>query len=255
MTSTVDGAGAKAAAPQSAAAPSPFPPIAEYAFLSDCHTGALVAPDGAIDWLCVPSFDAPSVFGALLDRAGGAFALHPFGITVPAARHYEPGTNILSTTWNTPTGWIVVRDALTLGETRREDEITPHPPPPADEDADHALVRRVECLSGNVEVELVCEPAFDYGRAPAEWSLSNGDRHQAEASGAGQTIRLVTDMALGVEGARVRARHMLEEGERLFCALSWAEELAAPTTVEEASERLAATTHFWRRWFSRARFP
>src|SRR5512134_1778775 len=93
---------------QSAAAPSPFTPIADYAFLSDCHTGALVAPDGAIDWLCVPRFDAPSVFGTLLDRGAGAFRLGPFGINVPLARTYEPGTNVLSTTWLTPSGWMVV---------------------------------------------------------------------------------------------------------------------------------------------------
>src|SRR3954454_5103101 len=101
--------------PQSAAAPSPFPPIADYAFLSNCHTGALVAPDGAIDWLCVPRFDAPSVFGSLLDREGGSFRLSPFGINVPVTRSYEPGTNVLITSWHAPGGWIVVRDALTLG--------------------------------------------------------------------------------------------------------------------------------------------
>ena len=99
-----NGAKGKAAAAaerpeQSAAAPSPFPPIADYAFLSDCHTGALLAPDGSIDWLCVPQFDAPSVFGSLLDREAGLFRVGPFGVTVPSDRHYVPGTNVLMTTW------------------------------------------------------------------------------------------------------------------------------------------------------------
>ena len=92
---------------QSAAAPSPFPPIADYAFLSNCHTAALVAPSGAIDWLCVPAFDAPSVFGSLLDRQAGSFRFGPFGIDHPTQRHYEPGTNLLVTTWKTPGGWLV----------------------------------------------------------------------------------------------------------------------------------------------------
>ena len=105
--------------PQSAAAPSPFTPIANYAFLSNCHTGALVAPDGAIDWLCVPRFDSPSVFGSLLDRGAGSFRFGPFGINVPSDRIYEPGTNTLVTSWKTTTGWVVVRDALTMGPTPR----------------------------------------------------------------------------------------------------------------------------------------
>src|SRR6184192_1705488 len=100
---------------QSAAAPSSFPPIAEYAFLSNCHTGALVAPDGSVDWLCVPRFDSPSIFGALLDREAGTFRFAPFGINVPSSRAYEPGTNVMVTTWRTPSGWMVVRDALTMG--------------------------------------------------------------------------------------------------------------------------------------------
>jgi alpha,alpha-trehalase len=245
----------QASAEQSAAAPSPFTPIADYAFLSNCHTGALVAPDGSIDWLCVPSFDAPSVFGTLLDREAGSFRVGPFGINVPAARHYEAGTNTLITTWHTTSGWIVVRDALTMGPRRREDEITPHTRPPADEDADHALVRTVRCIGGSVEVELVCEPVFDYGRTPAQWTLQGDGRHVADATGAGQTVRLQTDMALGIEGNRVRARHNLREGEELFCALSWAEELAAPADIAEANHRQQETIRYWRRWLDGARLP
>jgi alpha,alpha-trehalase len=259
-SSRPDGAKAPAAAtedrkPQSAAAPSPFPPIADYAFLSNCHTGALVAPDGAVDWLCVPRFDAPSVFGTLLDRGAGTFRLGPFGINVPTARIYEPGTNTLATTWKTPNGWVLVRDALTMGPEHGEDEITPHTRPPADDDGDHVLVRSVLGLEGSVEIELICEPVFDYGRTPAEWSLVDGDRHTADASGAGQTIRLQTDMALGIEGERVRARHALSQGEQIYCSLSWAEELASPQNVDEANARLAATTRYWRSWLGRARLP
>ena len=83
---------------------SPFPPIAEYAFLSNCHTGALVAPDGSVDWLCIPAFDSPSVFGSLLDRGAGSFRVSPDGIDVPTSRVYIPGTNVLETTWHTPDG-------------------------------------------------------------------------------------------------------------------------------------------------------
>jgi GH15 family glucan-1,4-alpha-glucosidase len=240
---------------QSAAAPSPFPPIADLAFLSNCHTGALVAPDGGVGWLCVPRFDSPSVFGTLLDRQAGYFRFGPYGIDHPSARHYEPGTNVLVTTWKTPSGWVVVRDALTMGPTSGDDTITPHTRPPADDDADHMLVRTVECLDGSVEVEIVCEPMLDYGREPADWTLADGDRHSADAQAAGLVVRLSSDLALGIEGNRVRARHTLSAGEKAYCALSWAEGMAAPDGVEDAESRIAATVTFWRNWLDRARIP
>ena len=228
----------EATGPQSAAAPSPFPPIADYAFLSNCHTGALVAPDGA-DRLAVrsPLRLAERVRNAARPRAPAPSGWARSASTCPRSRQYEPGTNTLLTTWKTPTGWILVRDALTMGPSDGEDEITPHTRPPADDDGDHMLVRTVLCLDGQVEVELVCEPVFDYGRVPAEWSLVDGDRHTADATGAGQTIRLQTDMAVGIEGNRVRARHVLEQGEQIFCALSWAEGLEAPQDIDEANAR------------------
>ena len=247
-------AAAAATAPaQSAAAPSPFPPIADYAFISDCHTGALIAADGSIDWLCVPRFDAPSVFGSLLDREAGMFRLGPFGINHPTSRAYEAGTNVMVTTWKTPSGWMIVRDALTMGPRDHPDEITPHTRPPADDDGDHMLVRTVECVDGHVELDLVCEPVFDYGRVPAEWTLDG--QHTADTGHEDQRIRLHTDLTLGVEGNRVRARHELQEGERVFCALSWAEKLAVPEDVDEAMRRITATADFWRAWLGRGRIP
>jgi GH15 family glucan-1,4-alpha-glucosidase len=240
----------------SAAAPSPFAPIADYAFLSNCHTGALIASDGAVDWLCVPAFDSPSIFGSLLDRGAGFFRFGPFGMRHPASRWYEPGTNVLVTTWKTPAGWVVVRDALTVGPWDHDDVVTPHTRPPADDDAEHMLVRTVECINGRVEVEVVCEPAFDYGRGAPTWTLVDGSRHAADATVPGQpTVRLASNLALGVEGAHVRGRHTLEAGERAFCALSWADGLIVPADVDDANQRIDHTVHFWRSWLNRARIP
>ena len=77
---------------------SPFPPIAEYAFLSDCEVNCLIAPSGRVEWMCLPHFDSPSIFAAMLDRGAGSWRVGPYGVFVPAGRRYLPGTNVIETT-------------------------------------------------------------------------------------------------------------------------------------------------------------
>ncbi len=89
---------------------SPYPPIADYGFLSDCEVTALVAPSGSIEWMCLPRLDSPSVFGAILDRDAGWFRFGPEDMSVPADRRYLPGTMVLETSWDCGEGWIIVRD-------------------------------------------------------------------------------------------------------------------------------------------------
>jgi GH15 family glucan-1,4-alpha-glucosidase len=233
---------------------SPFPPIADYAFLSDCHTGALLAPDGTVEWLCVPRFDAPSIFGALLDRGAGGFRLGPYGVGVPGARRYEPGTNIVETTWMMPSGWVVVRDALTIGPWRASSDPEAHTRPPTDQDADRVLVRTIECIQGSVQVEMICEPMLDYARAPATWTAVDGYA-VADGTDGTTTVRLTSDLMIGIEGNRARARHTLEEGEKRFCALSWGADLHGPRTADEATAMLDRTSHFWRDWLDDGHFP
>ena len=236
---------------------SPFPRIENYAFLSDCHTCCLIAPDGAVEWMGVPRFDSPSMFGALLDRRAGSFRVGPYGLNVPLSVRYLPGTMVLETTWLTPSGWLVVRDALTIGPWHGEQaaERSPHTRPPTDNDADHMLVRMIECVQGSVQVEVVCEPIFDYGRVPAAWELCSSDWGSVEAEGAGEKVRLASDLRIGIEGSRARARHTLVEGERRFVALGWTHGLEGPKDIENAEERLEATQHFWRDWLAGGRFP
>ncbi len=254
---------------------SPFPPIADYGFLSDCHTGALVASDGSIEWMCLPHFDSPSVFASMLDRGAGSWRVGPYGLYVPAGRRYVPGTNIIETTWMTPQGWVRVIDGLTIGEWHDNKEGSSHTRPPTDYDADHLLVRVIECIQGMVQVEVVCEPVLDYGATTATWSMVEesveagvcrmdaiGTRDEPAASRReeggrpnGVAFRLFSDIRMGIEGNRAHGRHTMKEGERRFCAISWTEALGGPGSADEALERIERTSHFWREWLAEGSYP
>ena len=236
---------------------SPFPPIAEYAFLSDCQTCALVAPSGNVEWLCLPRVDSPSVFGAILDRGAGMFRLGPDGVAVPAARRYLPGTMVLETSWGVPGGWIIVRDVLLMGPWHHEDERAySRRRTPTDYDAEHVLLRLVRCVNGEVQVNLDCEPRFDYGRFAATWDYEGPGYHEAVARAREVEIelRLTTDMRVGFEGPRATARTLMKEHDTLFVAISWSQH-PAPRVYEEAYARLVWTAHHWQHWLDHGHFP
>jgi GH15 family glucan-1,4-alpha-glucosidase len=236
---------------------SPFPPIAEYGFLSDTETSALVAPSGAVEWLCLPRFDSPSVFGAILDRDAGHFRLSPADVDVPAARRYLPGTMVLETSWGTRGGWIIIRDVLLMGPWHHDrDRSKTHRRSPTDYDAEHMLLRTVRCVNGEVQLLLDCEPSFDYGKVAAEWEYTGEGYHEAVARGEDIDfeLSLTTDMNLGFEGPRATARTLMKQGDTRYVALNWADQ-PSPQTSEEAYERLVWTAHHWQHWLDHAEFP
>jgi GH15 family glucan-1,4-alpha-glucosidase len=236
---------------------SPFPPIADYGFLSDCEVSALVAPSGNVEWMCLPRMDGPSVFAAMLDRGAGRFRLGPADVMVPSGRRYLPGTMVLETTWGTPAGWAVVRDVLLIGPWRQDSARSgTYPRVPTDHSAERVLLRTVRCLQGAVDFVLECEPAFDYGRRRGTWRHTGSGYRQAEVSSgeAGPLLRLTTDLNVGFEGPRAIARRRLRAGDEVFCALSWGDG-TAPETFAEAHRRLGSTADFCHEWLGRGDFP
>jgi alpha,alpha-trehalase len=255
----MDGSGSDqyTSAPEPLFGRSPFPPIADYAFLSDCEVNCLIAPSGAVEWMCLPRPDAPSVFSALLDRGAGAFRLGPYDEMVPAARRYLPGSLMLETTWQTRTGWLIVRDALCMGPWHNVDERSrTHRRSPTDFDAEHCLLRTVKCVSGAVDVSMTCEPVFDYGRNEAGWRYEGAGYGEvvATAPESGTTLRLTTDMRPGIEGRGLNARTRMVEGDVHFVALAWSP-LPPPKTLPEAGERMRRTSEYWRQWITLGDFP
>ncbi len=230
-----------------------FPPIGSYGFLSDCHTAALVTYAGSVEWLCLPRFDSPSAFGALLDRQAGHFKLAPRGVVVPISRRYEPGTLVIETTWVTDTGWVVIHDALTIGEWVAQGGERSRPQ--TEHESDHSLLRLMTCIDGEVEMEMDCFPRFAYGAEAVRWS--GGDLGAAVAHGAdGVELHLNSDMDLSIVDGAAHGRVRLREDESAFCAVSWGDgALGGPRSAPEALERLDSTEEFWRAWLRDGDFP
>jgi alpha,alpha-trehalase len=235
---------------------STFPPIAEYGLLSNCEQSCLVAPNGAVEWLCLPRPDSPSVFGALLDRGAGNFRFGPSNAQVPQQRRYLPGTMVLETTWQTPTGWMIVQDFLAVGACEDEERRADYRRAPTDIGAVGALVRIATCISGRAEVMVNCAPLFGYGTTSGVWDY-HGKGYEAMTVApheGGPQLELVSNIRLGVLGARGYGRKTLTEGQSAFAVLSWGEG-HVPGTQDEAFAALNTTVNYWRDWLAAAKVP
>ncbi len=230
-----------------------FPPIADYAFLSDCETQTLIAADGSVEWLCLPRPDSPSVFGALLDRRAGFFRFGPTNASVPLHRQYTPGTMVVETTWHTPTGWLEVRDALLLGPVDVNARIPGRVRAPGDMIATGTLLRIATCTRGHCEIEVNCLPLFDYGREDGVWQYSGDGYDRATVTHGDMTLQITSSNPLGYMGSRAYCRTSLHEGESAFVALSWRD--SGPVDLEDAQQQLMRTENFWRDWLSMATIP
>ena len=211
-----------------------YAPIREYAVIGDGRTAALVASDGAIDWLCLPDLDSSSVFAAILDRErGGAFVLQP-DAPFRSTRRYLPDTNVLETVFTTDAGSVRVVDALTLPDNRLGPE--------------RELVRSVEGLAGTVPMRWRCSPRFDYGggRLRREWRSST-----PVATCASEAIAICARDAGSPtwEGDDIVGRFETRTGQRAQITLVSAdgEPLVLPAPAD-SERRLDRTADFWRGW-------
>ena len=224
-------------------------PIAEHGLVGDLHTVALVGTNGTIDWYCCPSFDSPSVFGAILDKdRGGFYSLRPTGDDWTSKQLYFPDTNVLITRFYTHGGVGEVQDFMPV-----ESQPDMHR---------HRLLRRVMVVRGEMEFELAVEPRFDYGR----------EEHEIELHPHGVLFR-APSLALALEGAvtramggssrtlerdrhGVRATFSVEAGQSQSFILERvaADHICRPYSEAETATAFEATVQYWRRWLEQSRY-
>jgi alpha,alpha-trehalase len=213
--------------------------IAGYALISDSRSAALVGRDGSIDWLCPGRFDRPSVFARLLDEDAGHWSVRPEGAE-EVSRRYLDGTMVLETTFRTPTGTLVLVDAMALGPDERGHELGRGSP--------GVLLRCARCIDGTVEVRIEYEPRMEYGLVhpllvPLEGALV--------ARGGADVLVLSCAIELQVRRTSATAAVRLSAGESTSFALEHAttsEPLPRPWSQEAVEERMQSTVRAWRTW-------
>ena len=214
-------------------------PISDYALISDSQTAALVSRDGSIDWLCWPRFDRPSTFARLLDEAAGHWSIHPRD-PAKSERRYVDGTMVLETRFETSTGTVVLTDALAMGEGERGHRIGRASP--------HALLRRVRCERGEVELDIEYAPRPEYGLVFPILSATDGG---VAARGGADVLMLSAPVDFDLEDSIAQARVTLAQGDSVCFALHHRQTWEDPPPVwtqEAISERVSDTVEAWRTW-------
>jgi GH15 family glucan-1,4-alpha-glucosidase len=219
--------------------PARYLPISEHGVIGDLHTVALVGSNGTIDWYCCPSFDAPSVFGAILDAdRGGSFEL---AADVPARtkQFYFPDTNVLITRFFTEDGVGEVQDYMPLGDVHEADR--------------HRLIRRVMCVRGSIPFRARVAPRFGYGLDPHTVRRHDG---LILFESADLSLALTATMALDCDTHDAEAQFKLSEAQSAVFALDCVDGQMAPRECPhaEAQQLFTATVAFWRRWLSASRY-
>jgi GH15 family glucan-1,4-alpha-glucosidase len=211
------------------------PPIADYGFLSDCHSAVLVARDGSVDWWCAPRFDSPSLFGRLLDPAAGHWGLQPTESST-SSRSYLPDSLVLRTVFETSSGAVSVTDALLLEAGATGHDIGLRSP--------HVLLRRVEGQRGVVSMQTDFSPRMEYGRTEPHLRQVEGG---ADATGGPVTLSLRADLPLRIGSGDVRAEFDVSAGQVVELRLAWAPSFGqTPTPDQEPS--LEQTLASWKSW-------